>query len=168
MLFGHRKYQKIFAKISALHENARLQSEEKRGVLKDCVNSINKMALFLSVTFVLAVAMFWLYPVYAYFFQHRRELMFGVKIPMVDSSTFNGYIITMIAQLIFEIYGIIGMSAFDSMFMMFIFHTIAFNGLMQVDLKEFSSYLKENDPKERHKVNEKLEEILAKHMEMIE
>lgn len=168
MLFGHQKFQKIYIRVNALHESVKFQSQEKKKILIECVNTINKLGLFLFINFLGAVIMFGLYPVYAYFFENRRELMLGVHVPFVNHTTLQGYVITMITQLAFETYAVIGISAFDIIFMMFIFHTVAFTKLLQVDLREFSIYLMVDDPKERHRVNEKLEDLITKHREIIE
>ena len=112
--------------------------------------------------------MFWLYPIYAFLFEHKRELMFGIRMPFVDHKTLKGYTSIMSMQLIFEIYAVMGIACNDTISMMLFFHIIAFNGLLRVDLHEFGEFLREDDPNERHKVKEKLNNIVSSHQEIIE
>lgn len=167
-IFGHRKFQKLYIRVEALHKNTINQSKEEQTVISECLGLIIKVALFICVTYFLAIFFFWLYPIYAYFYQHKRELMFGLRCPFIDDLSLRGYTITMIFQLVFEIYGMIGMSWNDSMSMMLVFYTIGFNGLLCVDLQKFGDFLKKDEQKERHKIKEMLKKILLKHQEQIE
>lgn len=164
---GHKKFQKIFIRANALHENFDQYSADKQKEITNCFNLIKKIAIFLWVMFSLAIFMFWLNPIYTYYFQHKRELMFGIRVPFVDHTSISGYTITMIMQLVFEVYAVIGMSCNDSISMMLFFYTIGFNGLLSVDLKEFGEYLQKDDQKSNSEIKKRLHGIIEQHQQFI-
>ena len=167
LVLKQRKFYKMYIKVRALHENAIHQSEEKQKIVSNCLEMIIKIVLILCTIYVLAVITFWIYPMYTYFYQHKLELMFGMRVPFVNHTTFRGYTITTSLHLILEIYIIILDSCFDSIAMMIFYYTTAFNGFLRVDLHEFGEYLRNQDHN-KHEVKEKLNNIILKHQEIIQ
>lgn len=89
----------------------------------------------LSLMYAGTIFLFLVSPAYYYIFENERTLIFTIYFPLIDHKTTEGYIFTFLIQILFAVYALIGVSAFDIVFFTYSYHCAIFTETFHLDLK---------------------------------
>ncbi|XP_055548611.1 putative odorant receptor 83c [Wyeomyia smithii] len=135
----------------------------------ELVSLMRKMQLaikLLILSYLIAIAGFGLYPLYFYLLYGERTFALNVLIPGVDSRTYWGYVCTLAYQMFLLALAINGITAYDTVMMLFICNLAGLVDVYKIKLRELDALLlaPNRSPK---KIHDKLREIVIEHYEIL-
>lgn len=108
-----------------------------------------------------------LHPVYIYWDEHKRDLLFALRLPGIDADSFNGYVITTCTQIAMIVICVFGLAASDVAILLFVCSLAGFVDVFKNELDELNTMLNDEQRDER-KIQQKVREICMQHLAVIE
>lgn len=120
--------QEIVRIAENLYNVSKEQVKERNKNLISCVETCLIVSKLLALLYGGAIFLFLISPGYTYLFQDELTLPIAISFPYIDEQTLQGYVITLSVHLFFLVYALVGHTAFDMLFMTYVYHFKAFTG----------------------------------------
>ncbi|XP_058130504.1 uncharacterized protein LOC131284351 [Anopheles ziemanni] len=129
-------------------------TDEQKTVILRVITLILLLMKMTTVLYFSCIMIFSLYPAYMYFWEDTKVTIFPLLIPGINIYSLYGYSVTNMLQLLLALYGIVGMLASDSAFMMFVLHIVTYVELFRVECEKFAAELLTSEWRERWHSNQ--------------
>lgn len=151
-----------------MHQSQNNKVEKRKTILSTCLYITKTASIAYYFVFFIGTLVFWIQPVYSYFFNNIRELIFVFYLPFFDHETFSGYMINLVYQLFVEYIAVFFGGSFDTLFGLFVLHSIVYSDLFKMDLDELEVFLVKNQYDDQELIKNKMRDIVLKHKEIEE
>jgi hypothetical protein len=134
--------QRVLNKVDNLYKVNNEEAGLRKRKLISCVNTCLLVSKGLTFLYGSAIFLFVLTPAFMYIVKRELTLPLAISFPYIDEHDLRGYFITIIMHFFFLAYALVGITAFDTCFMTYVYHFVAFTDLFKIDLDVLSEFLK--------------------------
>lgn len=165
--FIHREFYKIqYGRLRRLHYKYR-HNQKLNAKLLLLMERIHILSKFLTIVFHLTGLGYSIFPLYMYFAHGERVLMIAMRVPWIDADSNAGYIVTSFLQMVMIVIGCTGLSAADTVILLFVTNLIAYVDVFTDALDALNAMLTA-DVRDEWKIRRQVRKICTQHQDIIE
>ncbi|XP_039451479.1 putative odorant receptor 83c isoform X2 [Culex pipiens pallens] len=169
LYFGyiHREFYKLqYGRLRTLHYKYR-DHEKLNANLLLLMERIHVLSKLLAIVFIFGGLGYSIYPMYMYWAHNELVLMIAMRVPWVDGDSYTGYIVTSAVQMVMIVITCTGLSAADTVILLFVANLIAYVDVFKNELDELNAMLNE-EIRDEKKIRQQVRTICTQHQDIIE
>ncbi|EJY57634.1 AAEL017294-PA [Aedes aegypti] len=158
-------YETMYDRLRDFHYKYRNHKNHEQLLL--VMEKIHMVTKAFFASYIVTGCCFFVFPVYVYLTERRRELLISIRIPYIDADSVSGYVVTMCFQSSLLVTFVIGFTAADSVILLFVCSLIAIVDVFTYDLRELTAMLNETYPN-RFAIRKRMRQLFMQQLEIIE
>ncbi|KAL9693326.1 hypothetical protein quinque_012611 [Culex quinquefasciatus] len=169
LYFGyiHREFYKLqYGRLRTLHYKYR-NHEKLNANLLLLMERIHVLSKLLAIVFIFGGLGYSIYPIYMYWAHNERVLMIAMRLLWIDADSYTGYIVTSAVQMVMIVITCTGLSAADTVILLFVANLIAYVDVFTNELDELNAMLNE-EIRDETKIKQQVRTICTQHQDIIE
>lgn len=128
---------------------------------------IHVLSKLLAIVFIFGGLGYSIYPMYVYWANNERVLMIAMRLLWIDADSYTGYIVTSAVQMVMIVITCTGLSASDTVILLFVANLSAYVEVFTDELNQLNSMLSAED-RDEEVIRCQVRKICSQHQDIIE